>query len=656
MFQNFSKAVKARYDEMAKRELFVVDVEDIYTSYLAAFPDGTNPIFRTNTQHDCNCCKQFIRKLGVLVAIDDAGQIMTVWDDANVPAPYDVVTKQLADIVRQAPILRVFRAKEAKFGQAYSYDTHDNRRWDHFVGEVHRRHHSDKPGEAIGGLTADAQVFRRGLEELTSDALTTIADLIESNSLYRGEEHKRPLEAFRATHTAYSNTPNKELFAWANLNNPAARFRNTVMGTLAVDLSNGVELDKAVRSFEAKVAPTNYKRTTALITPRMIEQAVETLRGLDLEGAVERRFARVEDVSVNNVLFVDNTVASRMKDSLTDMLMASAAPVAVSLDKAKPITAQEFFDNIVPKASSIEMLVENTHLGNFASLTAPAHDNTGRLFKWDNDFAWSYDGDVADSIKERVKQAGGNVTDAELRVSLAWWNYDDLDIHAYIPKGGHIYYGNPLGVLDVDMNAGAGRSRTPVENLSWRKSNLVDGVYRIEVNQFSRRETIDTGFTIEIETNGRIEQISYDKPVTRTVPVATITVKNGVVTKIDLADGLSSTSRSVQKWGVNTQQLVPVDTIMLSPNHWDGQGVGNRHWFFMLRDCKNPGETRGIYNEFLRGDLESHRKVFEVLGARAKCPPSEAQLSGLGFSSTRGDKVKVIVKGASLNGAFEVQF
>ena len=47
---------------------------------------------------------------------------------------------------------------------------------------------------------------------------------------------------------------------------------------------------------------------------------------------------------------------------------------------------------------------------------------------------------------------------------------------------------------------------------------------------------------------------------------------------------------------------------MYSPNHWDGAGVGNRHYIFVLKDCKNPNEVRAIYNEYLNNDLSEHRK------------------------------------------------
>jgi hypothetical protein len=114
---------------------------------------------------------------------------------------------------------------------------------------------------------------------------------------------------------------------------------------------------------------------------------------------------------------------------------------------------------------------------------------------------------------------------------------------------------------------------------------------------------------------------------------------------VPLAKGLVS-GASGEKWGVSIGNPVKVNTIMLSPNHWENSGnTGNKHWFFILEGCKNPEPTRGIYNEFLSGKLEKHRKVFEILGDKTKCVPVEEQLSGVGFSSTRKDKVSVIADG-----------
>lgn len=70
MFVPFAKAVHDRYNQLAKNELFVTDI-DLWDTYIAAFPEGTNPIYKVRAEHDCSCCRNFIRNLGNVVAIVD---------------------------------------------------------------------------------------------------------------------------------------------------------------------------------------------------------------------------------------------------------------------------------------------------------------------------------------------------------------------------------------------------------------------------------------------------------------------------------------------------------------------------------------------------------------------------------------------------------
>lgn len=107
--------------------------------------------------------------------------------------------------------------------------------------------------------------------------------------------------------------------------------------------------------------------------------------------------------------------------------------------------------------------------------------------------------------------------------------------------------------------------------------------------------------------------------------------------------------------GLKTEQYVKVNALTLSSNHWAGMSEGNKHTFFVLDGALNDEPCRGIYNEFLHPRLEQHRKVFELIGDKTKCQPTEGQLSGLGFSSTKRDSVIVKVKQKQSTRLFNVQ-
>lgn len=665
-FTKFSKAVSAKLNSMVKGRLFKIDLDPdaLYQTYLNAFPEGTNPKFRERHEYDCSCCKNFIRNLGRVVSIEN-NKLVTVWDVTPNEYPFDIVAKAMSEFINQHHIQNVYMSKEPQYGAEFTLELLEDsttRRWNHFVGILPKQHLSNKPDEAVSSFLGDFQVLKRSLEQLSTSALNTVVDLINDKALYRGEEHLALVKSFLTVRKSYDDFKHndKDIFIWQNIGSgPVSRFRNTVIGTLVSDLSEGMDLDKAVRMYESKVAPANYKRPKALITPRMIENAMETIRELGLEPALERRYAKFTDMSVNDVLFVDNAIKGKLVGGLQDELLKTVKSKAIEVKNAVDITIEEFMTSVLPKAQSIQALVKNAQLNNFMSLTAPVNTGIPFLFKWDNNFAWSYDGNIADSdIKSRVKSAGGNV-DALLRCSLGWSNYDDLDIHVHTPEGERIYFGNKNGILDVDMNAHGIKSRTPVENTCWDKSNLIDGIYTIAVNNYNRRESIDVGFSLELEFDGVISTFNHPKGLaqSKTVECLSLTVKDKILTKVDvLSKDITSESTSQTKWDVKTETFVDVSSVILSPNYWGDNNTGNKHWFFILKDCKNPDSIRGIYNEFLDDKLAEHRKVFETIGEKTKCPISDEQMSGIGFSSTKNQSLTVKVKSDKTNQTYNIKF
>ena len=207
------------------------------------------------------------------------------------------------------------------------------------------------------------------------------------------------------------------------------------------------------------------------------------------------------------------------------------------------------------------------------------------------------------------------------------------------------------------MNAGSPLSREPVENLAWR--NLSDGKYSVWVNQFTRRERDNPGFEIQWDYQGDTRMLSYPKSLRNyeNVQVCEFTVKKGKVVAMTPSSEMVVGSKEEEKWGLSTGRFVPVKTAMLSPNHWGDGGAGNRHHFFVLKGCRNPDRILGFFNEYLREDLyRDHRKVFEVLASKTKIDPSDSQLSGVGFSSTRRDRATFAVQKDGSRRTYKVHF
>lgn len=668
-FQKLKTAVARQFAAMSSHELFEVDIDKdlLWATYLGSFPEGSNPIYRKNTWHDCSCCRSFIRQVGGLVAIID-NKMVSVWDVTGVPAYYATVAKAMSDLVKSKRITGVYRTALKTAGTDKSRELLDGKinTYDHFFVNLPKEVTVRDPGIATSQALATHDVLKRSLEEISMEAIDTVLELIAQGSLYRGEEHKHSVQEFRKLKAFVEKLPagQRELYYWSGMNQAGqsvTRIRNTSIGTLLVNLSEGKDLEYAVKAFEKIMAPANYQRPKALVTKAMIEQAKKTLEELGLASALHRRAAEITDVPVTDMIFVDRETSVQVKGDAFDQLAAGVSQVPKKLDKVEEIDMEKFIREVVPTAKSIEVLVENEHIPNLVTLVAPEDPTAGRLFKWDNPFSWSYNGEFADSIREKVKAAGGSVT-GDVCCRLAWFNYDDLDLHMVEETGVlgsrrstgsyEIYFANRRiqspsgGMLDVDMNAGTGQTRTPVENIVYQDaSKMKDGDYYLIVHQYSKRESSDVGFEVEIDVQGTVHRFHLPEAVPQNarVQVAKLSVQKGVVTVTPTLP-VSTTPKEV--WGIKTNTFQRVEAFMRSPNCWGDRKVGNEHFFFMLKDCKNDGSARPFFNEFLKEDFSKHRRVFEAVGGKMRIDPARRQLSGVGFSSTSRRSVVVRVSGA----------
>lgn len=677
-FKEFRTLLQKHFDEMVKdgAPLFITNADEdkLYNLYLDSFPAGTNPTFRKRREYDCSCCRRFVKNIGKLVSFMD-GQMVTVWDFDTKSDVYQPVVDALAAYVKTCAVVNPYyisrnMISDGKFGTEmnYEYDADHKavRTWDHFAVEIPQRFivNSYDVSTKMAEWRDSANVFKRSLEELTMDAVDTVLELIAQNSLYRGKEFEGLVRGFKSDKQVYDRLPDekKSAYVWmapggASMNR--LRIRNTAIGTLLVNLSEGMDVDAAVSAFEAIVAPANYKRPKAIFTKKMLEDAQKTVTELGYMNSLARRFATLDDITANNILFCNRDAAHRVMGAANpfEAMAKSLGTDPKKFGRAEEIGIEKFVKEVLPTAAGLELFMENRFSKNMVSLIAPQDKSAPSLFKWPNGFSWAYTGNMADSdIRENVKAAGGKV-DGVLRFSIQWndvpgeWDENDEDAHCIEPDKNHIYYvrkwnSRTDGRLDVDITHPS-RDKVAVENITWPDiKKMKEGEYSFYVNCFASCGG-KTGFRAEIEFDGNIYSFNYDKPLHggQNVAVAKVTLKDG---KFSIKELLPSSTSTREIWGVNSNQFVPVSVAMYSPNYWDEQtGNGNRHYFFMLKDCVNPEKPNGFYNEFLKADLLQHKRVFEALGSQMAVQSVDDQLSGVGFSETQHNSFIVKVQGAT---------
>jgi len=101
------------------------------------------------------------------------------------------------------------------------------------------------------------------------------------------------LEEFVKVQVEFNVAPveDRDKLVWRYVKSPVARLRNSLLGTLLLDLSSGKSLDASVTAYESKAAPANYKRPKALITTAMIKDATRKIAELGIEDSLHRRLA-----------------------------------------------------------------------------------------------------------------------------------------------------------------------------------------------------------------------------------------------------------------------------------------------------------------------------------------------------------------------------
>lgn len=693
--KNLSKQIQKHFDDMClSGKLFrsSIDGTTIWELYLSSFKPEDDPVFRdpASSVHNCNLCNNFIRRYGNIVAINENLEIITLFDIIPEDEEYRASFKVLSEKIKNSPVKEVFfetfdelnslpyekckktqdifRLGIAQNTKMYTKDEalkfgvvkpDEIRTFNHFHLDIDKMF-VDNSGKSVASIMSDyresKEVFMRAMEEIPLSVLETVSDLILQDSILNGKSYLEKLEKIIDFKRVYDtiDSSKKDNWCWVmSYRFPYAKFKNELIGVLCTELAEGKPLNEACLSWNKRADPVNYMKAKAPITPAQIESARKFVEENNYEASFYRRCATIDDIKASEILHMAGGDSKIKEISIFDKVKPTAPTSGLKksdFDKVQEVSIEEFMNDILPTCESVEALLVGSQSGNLVTMLTTDKVGSKPIFKWDNNYSWTYKGGLAGKslVKENVKKVGGNV-EGYLRFSIMW-NEDgkdivDFDAHAIQPDRQEIYYANYKGTkttmsgsLDIDM---INPSEIGVENIFWTdKNKLADGKYRFFIHNFNGHP--NKGIKAEIEIAGKSYSYDIKNQVMGTCDIATITLKGGeLVDIVHNITPLNVDDFAQEVYGLETNKFHKVNLVCLSPNFWGTNKVGNKHYFFMLDKAKSPDPLRGFHNEFLCADLLTHRKVMDTLGEVSKAESTENQLSGLGFNSTVRDELIV---------------
>lgn len=666
-FKKMQSQLQEYFDDYFSKEDFLFrldcDAKDVWNLYLDSFPPEIKGIYHKKPWHDCQRCWIWFKAMANVVMIDENYEIKTLFGFETIPE-YQDVFKTLDEFLKTKKVDSLFFADSTSIGVFRSFAEYDGKFEEnhHFYLDIPDKFYMNTEDLAseIGDARTQRELLEDTLGQISADAIDTVLELVYSNTLYRSDQWKDTLEGLKDVFDEFNEIDsNCDLNNWfwkksAILPRNIVHVKNTSLGTLLLDISDGMDLEQAVTNYEKITAPSNYQRPKAIYSKEMLEDAKAKIAELGYMDSLERRFAKLEDISINNVLFANRDVKASIGQDIFDELRKNVSKKIHNFDKVSNISLEEFINNVLPQAQEISLYMDSRFEDNFVSLIAPLNKDAPSMFHWDNPFSWTYENNITDSLmKERVKQMGGDV-DVDLRFSIQWndgeWDKNDLDAHSTEPDGEEIFYSHMKssktgGWLDVDI-INPVEGETSVENIQYKyKDKMIDGIYLFRVHQYTYRGG-DNGFKAEIEFNDTIYSFDYPFRLSQGeyVEVAKVELKDGKFILTDLLNKKIHYSGYDDHWNVPLNDFVPVSLICFSPNYWNGNEFGNKHIFFMLKDCINDTNPSGWFNEYLNNELHPHKRVMEALSSIMRVEYTENQLSGIGFSLGKLGEKKITVK------------
>ncbi len=362
----------------ARGPLFTTNAEGLFDAYLA----GIAQAFRQH--YTCHCCRRFITNFGGLATMNEVGgKFPLLWELADVPEFFRTAAATLFRLVDRAKITGVFINGDKTWGNPQTGN------WTHLSGNPPTVFASPIKSafQESAEKTQDYITLKKGLEDYPLEAVVQAVRVLEADAVDRSEKTLGVAQWLLTLHRAIADVrgPTRDNLVWLAVAKAApgwCHIRSTMISTLLDDVVKGLPFDSIKARWNEKMHPLQYQRPTAPPKEGNIAQANAVVAKLQSEGALERRFARLDEIRALWTTPKPDQSAGKRTGGAFDHLKAKSAIKEVELPATK-ITWEKFLATVLPSALEIEAALPSYRPMPFYGLVTAVNAEAPPLLQWD---------------------------------------------------------------------------------------------------------------------------------------------------------------------------------------------------------------------------------------------------------------------------------
>ncbi|MFW9801185.1 MAG: hypothetical protein ACFFFC_00910 [Candidatus Thorarchaeota archaeon] len=369
--------------------LFTTNATDLFQMFLDGLPE------KERQHHNCRTCRQFVETYGNLVTIGGTtGMINPImWRFPKVNL-YIESFKRIREYVSKSKVTGIFVSANSEWGTPCNSSEKSP------VGEFHHMSVTPPasivfknclltPEQKMAEKREEYSMLIRSLKQFSMEDAMQAERILASETLYRDE---KCLEGARWFHSVtkifrseYSHVRNNLI--WRKVAEAPPGFchvKNTMVGTLLQDIKDGLSFETIKRRFDEKMHPLKYQRPQVPPKEGNIKQAEKVVKHSGSSKALERRFARLEEIQtiwtpkVTKVQKQDNSVFGHLTSKNKNKSSKSIELPTVTM------TWEKFSRAVLPIADQIEFYVPYERRSYIALITA-VHPDAPPILQWDTE-------------------------------------------------------------------------------------------------------------------------------------------------------------------------------------------------------------------------------------------------------------------------------